>query len=303
MISLERVVDAQLVVRGDALGDRDHQLHARGGGFEDRVGGKARRYEDHRGVRLRLGHRLLPAVEHGDALHVLTALARRHPTDDVCAVAAVVQRVERTLFAGNPGDCQARALVDQDGHQALAPTLVPAANATTISAASFIVLRRVHIRQRGLLQQTATLDVVGPVQTYHKRHRWFYVLERGDQPPCDLVAARDAAEDVEQDGLDGVVGEQQIDRLLDLLGVRAAAGVEEVRGRAARLGDDVQRRHHQARAVAEDADVAVELDVLDALFLGSTLDRVFVLAVGRAPGSRGGDRARCRRASPWRRAP
>ena len=66
-------------------------------------------------------------------------------------------------------------------------------------------------------------------------------LERGDQAVGDLVAAGDAAEDVEQHGLDVRVGEDQLDRLLDRLGVGAAAGVEEVRGRAAGAGDDVER--------------------------------------------------------------
>ena len=40
-----------------------------------------------------------------------------------------------------------------------------------------------------------------------------------------------------------------------------AADVQEVRGAASGLGDDVERRHHEPRAVAEDADLAVELDV------------------------------------------
>ena len=137
----------------------------------------------------------------------------------------------------------------------------------------------VHVRQRGLLQQAPSLDVVGAVEAHDERNRRFDLLERRDQAVGDLVAAGDAAEDVEQHRLDRVVGQQQIDGLLDLLGVRASARVEEVGGRAARLGDDVERRHHQAGAVAEDADVAVELDVLDALFLGAPLDRVFVLAV------------------------
>ena len=139
MVALERVVDAQLVVRGDALGDRDHQLDAGGGGLEDRVGGEARRDEDHRGVRLHLGGGLLPAVEDGDPLDVLAALARRDAADDVGAVAAVVQRVEAALAAGDPGHAQARALVDEDRHQAAAPTARPEASATTFSAASSIV--------------------------------------------------------------------------------------------------------------------------------------------------------------------
>ena len=51
-------------------------------------------------------------------------------------------------------------------------------------------------------------------------------------------------------------------------------------GLPARLGDDVERRHHQPGAVAEDADVAVELDVLHALLLGR--------------GARSDPRSRCR---------
>jgi hypothetical protein len=38
-------------------------------------------------------------------------------------------------------------------------------------------------------------------------------------------------------------------------------GIEEVRGAAAGLSHDVERRHHQPGAVAQDADVAVELDM------------------------------------------
>src|SRR4029077_5173405 len=80
------------------------------------------------------------AVEHGDALDVLAALARRYPADHVRAVRAVVERVKGALAAGDSGARQARVLVAQNGHQAAAPTFCPAASATTISAASFIVL-------------------------------------------------------------------------------------------------------------------------------------------------------------------
>ena len=44
------VEDPQLVVGGDALGDRDDRLDAGVGGLEDRVGGERRRDEDHRRV-------------------------------------------------------------------------------------------------------------------------------------------------------------------------------------------------------------------------------------------------------------
>ena len=60
----------------------------------------------------------------------------------------------------------------------------------------------------------------------------------------------------------------------------AAAGVEEVRGRASRLRDDVERRHHEAGAVSEDADVAVELDVLQAFLARAALERVSLILIG-----------------------
>ena len=74
--------------------------------------------------------------------------------------------------------------------------------------------------------------------------------------------------------LDLVVGQDHLDGRDDRVGLRAAAGVEEVRRRAADLGDDVERRHHEPGAVAEDPDVAVELDVRQAALLGHLLLRV-----------------------------
>ncbi len=55
---LMHLVGAQLVVGGDALGDRDDQLDAGVLGLEDRVGREPRRHEDHRGVRALLVDRL-----------------------------------------------------------------------------------------------------------------------------------------------------------------------------------------------------------------------------------------------------
>jgi hypothetical protein len=66
----------------------------------------------------------------------------------------------------------------------------------------------------------------------------------------------------------------------------AAADVEEVRRLGRRrepavrrdvltgIRDDVEGRHDQAGAVADDADVAVELDVVEVLLLGRGLERV-----------------------------
>src|SRR3954447_10439847 len=80
----------------------------------------------------------------------------------------------------------------------------------------------------------------------------------GDDALGDLVAAGDAAEDVEEDGADLGVGDDHFQRVDDRLGFRAAARVEEVGRRAAGLGDDVEGGHAEAGAVGEDADVAVE---------------------------------------------
>src|SRR4051794_10595331 len=59
------------------------------------------------------------------------------------------------------------------------------------------------------------LDVVGPVEPDDERHLRVDLVERLDQPARDLVAAGDAAEDVEQHGLDLGVGEDDLDGLGD----------------------------------------------------------------------------------------
>ena len=246
-------------------------------GLEDRVGGEARRDEDHRRVRAGLGDRLVERVEHRRALDVLAALAGRHARDEVRPVALVVHRVEGALAAGDARDAELACPCRPGSPSRLARPR--AASSTTRSAALEHRGLRVHVGQVRLGQQLAALLVVGAVEAHDERHGRLDLLERLDQALGDLVAARDAAEDVEQHGGDVRVGEDHLDGGGDRLGLRAAAGVEEVRRRAARLGDDVQRGHHEAGAVAEDADVAVELDVGQAALAGHLLLRV--LALGR----------------------
>jgi hypothetical protein len=92
-----------------------------------------------------------------------------------------------------------------------------------------------------------------------------------EQSPRHLVAAGYAAEDVEEDAPDLLVGGHDVEGCGDLLRVRAAADVTEVRRLAARLSHHVERAHHEPRPVAEDAHVAVELDVLEAHLLRALL--------------------------------
>ena len=76
-----------------------------------------------------------------------------------------------------------------------------------------------------------------------------------------------------------VVRGDHLERVDDRVRLRAAAGVEEVRGLAARLGDHVERRHAEPGAVAEDADVAAELHVGEPLLLRHPLLRILGGAV------------------------
>ena len=80
-----------------------------------------------------------------------------------------------------------------------------------------------------------------------------------------------------------LVAEDHVEPVGHHLRVGAAADVEEVRRlhaavRLAGVRDDVEGRHHQPRAVADDPDLAVELDVVEALLLGLGLERVGLLA-------------------------
>src|SRR3954453_8421992 len=95
----------------------------------------------------------------------------------------------------------------------------------------------------------------------------------------DRVARGDAAEHVDEHRLHVGVAEDDLETVDHHLGRGAAADVEEV-GRlhpAVRLTGvrhDVERRHHEAGTVADDADRAVELHVVEVLRLGLRLERV-----------------------------
>ena len=111
------VVDAEHVVRREALGDADHGLDAGVDRLVDRVGGEARRDEDHRRVRARLRDRVGHRVEDRDALDVLAALAGRDAGDDVRAVVAVARRRGRSPRCPvRPWTTRRVSLVDDDRH-------------------------------------------------------------------------------------------------------------------------------------------------------------------------------------------
>ena len=109
-------------------------------------------------------------------------------------------------------------------------------------------------------------------------------LQRLDDAVGDGVAGGDAAENVHEHALYLGVVQDHVQAGGHHLGRGAAADVEEV-GRLdpavllAGVGDHVQRGHHQARAVADDADLTVELDVVEVVLLGLELQRIGGVAV------------------------
>src|SRR5438445_4488713 len=82
-----------------------------------------------------------------------------------------------------------------------------------------------------------------------------------DDAAGDIVAPGDAAEDIDEDRPDPGLPLDDVQGLAHSLRGRPAADVQEVGGAPAEMRQEVERAHHQARAVADDGDVAVELDV------------------------------------------
>src|SRR5919199_1966858 len=133
-----------------------------------------------------------------------------------------------------------------------------------------------------LAQDAAALLLVGALQAHHQRHGDADLPDALDDALGDDVAAGDAAEDVEEDGLDVGVGHDQPQCGGDLVGAGAAADVEEVGRRAAVELDRVHRRHREAGAVDQAADLAVELDEGESERARLQLRRVLLARVAQA---------------------
>src|SRR5205823_11254222 len=102
---------------------------------------------------------------------------------------------------------------------------------------------------------------------------------RLDDPASDLVAARDAPEDVDQDGLDVRVVEDDPKRRGHLVRLGPATDVQEVGRLAACELDEVHGGHGQPGAVDHAADASVELDEVDARQPGGRLRRLLLVEV------------------------
>src|SRR5688572_12295080 len=96
-----------------------------------------------------------------------------------------------------------------------------------------------------------------------------------DNAGGDDVAIHDSAEDVDEDSFYVGVTEDDFECRGDLLFAGAAADVEEIRGTAAVMLDDIHGGHRETSAVHKARDVPIQLDVIQAKFAGLDFKRRF----------------------------
>ena len=172
-----------------------------------------------------------------------------------------------------------------------APSIVSTSSTMSCSASS-----RIRRPSSALLPSSRTTSGLSIVLALRLEH-----LQRLDDAAGDRVAGGDPAEHVHEHAADGRVAEDDLQPVGHHVGRGAAADVEEV-GRLhaaellARVRDDVERAHHETGAVADDPDLAVELDVVEALRLGLGLERVGGMRRRRTARARAGGSRRSRRA-------
>ena len=218
---------------------------------------------------------LAARVEHGHRLgqRRLAALAGRHAGHDVGAVVLHLLGVEAALAAGDALDEQSGVGADEDAHAATGAWL---AIATTRSTASSSVSAVCEVGIAGVGQDLGRQVGVRAHDAHHHGHVALLLAARLDQAVGDLVAAGDAAEDVDEDRAHVAVGQDQPHGRGDLVVLGAAADVEEVGRLAAGALDQVHGRHRQPGAVDHAADGAFEPDERDALLARRDIDRILL---------------------------
>src|SRR5207253_2015012 len=103
---------------------------------------------------------------------------------------------------------------------------------------------------------------VRSIEANNYRNSRFHSFESLDNSRGDQIAARNSPEDVHENGPYLGVRQDYFQRDGHRFRAGASTDVKKVRGCAPCLLDDVECRHHQARAVSDDSYRAVELDVL-----------------------------------------
>ena len=214
-------------------------------------------------------------------------LARRHAGDDLGPGGQHALRVERALAAGDALHEHADGVIDEDGHQR---SRRPRSGAAAGAAARRSSPRRAmsttagrprpgsqrdrELGQAGGLEHVAALLGGVAVQAHDDGHVDAAPPDHLDEAPATSsqrvmppkMLTSTAATAARRHRLEGGLRD---------LGAGAAADVAEVGGAAAGGGDLVDDAHHQAGAVADDADVAVQRDEREARRAG--LGLAFVL--------------------------
>src|SRR5450759_110121 len=100
-----------------------------------------------------------------------------------------------------------------------------------------------------------------------------------DQPRRHFVATRDTAKDVDQDGLDVGIVEDQLDGTADRFVSGTAAHIQEVGRLAAVMLHEIHRGHRQTGAIDHAADSAVQPNEVDAELSGPGVRRILLVTV------------------------
>ena len=276
------------VVHRDALGDDDGQRDLGVDRLDHRVLGERRRHEADRHVRAGLAHRLGDRAEHRQRravdVDLGAGLAGVDAADDLAARGEHAAGVLHALGAGHALHDDLAVLVKPDAHGFSFPAF---ASSAALSAASSIVSTSVTSGWFGLGE-----DRGGPRRRCCRRGarpaawspRRPSMLSAVTMPLATashaVMPPKTLTKTLRTDGSLRMMSSP----LAMTSAERAAADVEEVGGLDAAVllagvGDDVEGRHDQPGAVADDADLAVELDVVEVLLLGLRLERVGRLLV------------------------
>jgi hypothetical protein len=86
-------------------------------------------------------------------------------------------------------------------------------------------------------------------------------IKRENDPLRDPVTAVDAGKDIDQDGLNLVIGEHEIKGLGDPFGCSPATDIEEIGRFPARVLDHIHGRHGEAHSIDDTTDVAIQTDI------------------------------------------
>ena len=273
----------------DALGDAEDRRDPRVGGFQDRVRRAGCRDEDAR----RVGAGLADGVDHGvEDRH--GAVERVWPP--LPGVIPATIRVPYSSIA-RLWKSPSRPVMPWTTRRVSGPmrTLMrhaPRDAATALAAASSSDAAVVN--RASSSRTAASAAFVPTIRTTIGTSR-VCMRARLDQAAGDLVAAGDAAEDVDEDRIDLRVVEDDPHRGRDLVGPRATADVEEVGRLAAGPLDEIHRRHRKPGAVDHAADRPVELDEREAGLARLTVGRRLLVGIAQGPRGPDGGRAPSRR--------